>query len=209
MRAERRWSTTPGRNANVVAMSHAKRLHYSYDEYLRMLEQSNLKLEYCDGVVYAMAGGTVAHAELGASVIQLLGAALRPGCRVFTSDLKVRIEATDLTTFPDASVVCGPSRTSERDAHAVVNPTILVEVTSRSTEDYDRGDKLSNYKQIDSLRVVLFVSHRERRVTVVERDGGGGWSERDARAGERVTLAEPAMQVDVDAIYGDIALDPA
>jgi Uma2 family endonuclease len=188
-------------------MSHAKRLHYSYDEYLQMLEQSSLKLEYCDGVVYAMAGGTVAHAELGASVIRRLGDALRPGCRIFTSDLKVRIEATDLTTFPDASVICGKSQTSDRDAHAVVNPTLLVEVTSRSTEDYDRGDKLSNYKQIGSLRAVLFVSHREQRVTVVERDERGGWTERDVRAGERVTLTDPVVQLDVDAIYDGIALD--
>jgi Uma2 family endonuclease len=190
-------------------MSHAKRLHYSYDEYLRLLEQSSFKLEYCDGVIYAMAGGTVAHAELGASMIRRLGDALGPGCRVFTSDLKVRIDATDLSTFPDVSVVCGPSRTSGRDANALVNPTLLVEVTSRSTEDYDRGDKLSHYKQIDSLRAVLFVSHREQRVTVVARDAEHGWTERDVRAGERLTLPEPPLQLEVDAIYDGIALDPA
>lgn len=190
-------------------MSHAKRLHYSYDEYLQMLEQSSFKLEYCDGVIYAMAGGTVAHAELGAAVIRRLGEALGSRCRVFTSDLKVRIEATDLSTFPDVSVVCGPSQTSERDANAVVNPTLLVEVTSRSTEDYDRGDKLSHYKQIATLRVVLFVSHRERRVTIVERDSADGWIERDVRAGERVISTDPALELDVDAIYQGIALDPA
>lgn len=190
-------------------MSHAQRLHYAYDEYLQLLEQSSFKLEYCDGVIYAIAGGTVAHAELGAAVIRRLGAGLGPGYRIFASDLKVRIDATDLTTFPDVSIVCGPSQTSERDANAVVNPTLLVEVTSRSTEDYDRGDKLSHYKQIDSLRVVLFVSHRQRCVTVVERNADGGWFERDVRGGERLTLSDSVMEVEVNSIYDGIALDSA
>ncbi len=70
----------------------------SYDDYLRALEQSEIKLEYCDGVIYAMAGGTPTHAELGANVVALLHERLKGQCKVHTSDLKVRIEATDLTT---------------------------------------------------------------------------------------------------------------
>jgi hypothetical protein len=77
----------------------ARRVHYSYDEYLGALEQSGVKLEFCDGEIYAMAGGTPAHAELAASVIRLLGNALRGSCKVYSSDLKVRIEATDLSTL--------------------------------------------------------------------------------------------------------------
>src|SRR5688500_12791435 len=157
-------------------MTTAKRLHYSYEEYLALLERSDFKLEYCDGVIYAIAGGTVAHAALGAACVRILGQALLGSCRVFTSDLKVRVEASGLSTFPDVSVVCGPIETSAIDSNAVTNPSILVEVTSRSTEDYDRSDKLSHYKQIPSLRAVLFVSHRMRRVTVVER-AAAGWVE--------------------------------
>lgn len=110
-----------------------------------------------------MAGGTPARAALAASIAQLLGNALRGPCLIYSSDLKVRIEATDLTTFPDVTVVCGERQTSPVDPHAVTNPTILVEVTSHSTEDYDRGEKLANYKQISDLRAVLFVSHRVPR----------------------------------------------
>src|SRR5512145_156393 len=150
-------------------MSTARRLHHSYEEYLRALELSQVKLEYCEGEIYAMAGGTPAHADLAASATRLLGNALVGRCRVSSSDLKVRIEATDLTTFPDITVVCGERQLSSIDRNAVVNPTLLVEVTSPSSEDYDRGEKLNQYKQLPSLSGVLLVSHRRPQVTVVER----------------------------------------
>lgn len=149
----------------------------SYQEYLRLLEHSSVKLEYCDGEIYAMAGGTPAHAEIGASATRLLGNALLRRCGVYSSDLRVRVEETDLTTFPDVTVVCGERRTSSIDAHAVINPTLLVEVTSSSTEAYDRGEKLSHYKQIPSLVAVWLVSHRRRQVTLVERTADG-WVQR-------------------------------
>jgi Uma2 family endonuclease len=187
-------------------MSSAKRLHYDYADYLRSLEVSELKLEYCDGVIYAMAGGTPAHAQLSAATIAVLHRVLPKSCRVATSDLKVRIEDTGLSTFPDASVVCGDATTSNIDANAITNPTLLVEVTSKSTEDYDRGDKLSHYKQLPALKTVLFVSHRTRAITVVERDDGG-WSERVLRGGETITLISPQIGFAVDDVYEGIALD--
>lgn len=191
---------------SLDAMTTAKRLHYSYDEYLRLLEQSTIKLEYCDGIIYAMAGGTIAHAALSANVTSALKRVLK-GCQVFSSDLKVRIEASDLSTFPDVSAVCGPVESSPVDAHALSNPSILVEVTSRSTEDYDRGDKLSHYKQLGSLRAVVFVSHRAREVTVVSR-AKKGWTEHVFRAGEVLTLDAPALSIPVDELYDGVTLDP-
>lgn len=188
-------------------MSTAKRLHYSYEDYLALLAESSIKLEYCDGVIYAMAGGTIAHAALAAAAIRVLAAALPPGCTVYSSDLKVRVESTGLATFPDVSIACGPPIASARDAHALTNPTILVEVTSRSTEDYDRGEKLSHYKQIASLRAVLFVSHREARVTLVER-AEDGWSERDVRPGERLSAGCLDREIAIDDVYAGVALDP-
>ena len=183
-----------------------RRLHYTYAEYLAALEVSGVKLEYCDGEIYAMAGGTPAHADLAASMIRLLGNALLGQCRVSSSDLKVRIEATDLSTFPDATVVCGKREVAAIDAHAVMNPTLLVEVTSNSTEDYDRGEKLGHYKQIPSLRAVLFVSHRRQQITVIER-GADGWQQREVRQGENVVLTQPQVQLAVDEVYDGIDLN--
>jgi Uma2 family endonuclease len=134
--------------------------------------------------------GTPAHAHLAASATRLLGNALLHRCRVSSSDLKVRIEATDLSTFPDVSVVCGERRRAQVDTNAVTNPTLLVEVTSNSTEDYDRGEKLAHYKQLESLKSVLIVSHRRPQVTVFERSVEG-WQQREFRAGEAITLTDP------------------
>jgi Uma2 family endonuclease len=186
-------------------MSFARRLHHSYEEYLRTLDVSAIKLEYLNGEIFAMAGGTPAHADLSAAIIAALIQALGQDCRVSTSDLKVRIEQTDLSTFPDAVVVCGKREVSSMDANAVVNPTVLVEVTSPSTEDYDRGEKLRHYKHIASLKAVLFVSHRRAQVTIVERRPGG-WFEREATAGEQVVLHEPECSFGVDVVYRGIDL---
>lgn len=125
--------------------------------------------------------------------------------RVSSSDLEVRIETTDLSTFPDVSVVCGERRFSEIDKNALINPTLLVEVTSNSTEDYDRGEKVSHYKQCPSLRAVLFVSHRRPHITVVEREAEG-WRQREYRAPETVELSVPEVGFAVDEVYAGIVL---
>jgi Uma2 family endonuclease len=189
-------------------MSTARHVHHRYDDYLRALEVSGVKLEYCDGEIYAMAGGTPAHADLAAAAIRLLGNAVLGHCRVSSSDLKIRVEATDLSTFPDATVVCGERRVSSKDPNAVTNPTLLLEVTSDSTEDYDRGEKLAHYKQLPSLDVVLFVSHRRTQVTVIERTGGG-WSQRESRAGEDVVLRNPPVAFAVNELYAGVELEAA
>ena len=123
-----------------------------------------------------------------------------------SSDLKVRIEATDLSTFPDVTVVCGERQVAAIDPNAVTNPTLLVEVTSNSTEDYDRGEKLGHYKQLPSLAAVLLVSHRRRQVTVVER-AGEGWTQREYRVGEEVVLERPEVRFAVSELYDGIELD--
>ncbi len=187
-------------------MTTARGVHYSYDEYLAALEQSGVKLEYCDGEIYAMAGGTPAHAELAASVIRLLGNKLRGSCKVYSSDLKVRIEATDLSTFPDVTVVCGEMSAASIDSNAATNPTFLVEITSKSTEDYDRGEKLNHYKQCPSLQAVIFVSHRRQQLTLIERTADG-WQQTEFRSGQTLQLREPAASVSVDELYDGVALD--
>jgi Uma2 family endonuclease len=182
-----------------------RRLHYTHDDYLRALAESGIKLEYCDGIIYAMAGGTIAHGQLSVNVAAALRAQVRRTCTVLSSDVKVRIEATDLTTFPDVSVVCGKIKTPSWDKHAVSNPTMVVEVTSPSTEDYDRGDKLGQYKQLASLRAVVFVSHRRRELTVVRRHGRK-WKEETWRTGETLELDEPSLALEVDDIYEGVEL---
>jgi len=108
----------------------ARRLHYTYAEYLALEDESPVRHEYLDGEIYAMAGGSPDHAALAAAVIGALAGKLPPACRSYTSDLRVRIEATGLSTYPDVAVVCGRTRRAADDALAVVNPVLLAEARS-------------------------------------------------------------------------------
>src|SRR5882762_751625 len=112
------------------------KLNYTYAEYLGLEASSNIKHEFLGGQIYAMAGGTPEHAALAAAASGLLFAQLRDGrCRAYDSDLRVRTPS-GLSTYPDVTVICGPSERHDDDAQAVTNPTLIIEVLSRSTEDY-------------------------------------------------------------------------
>lgn len=175
---------------------------YTYSQYVAIEHDSSTKHEFVDGEIYAMAGGSEDHSALSASLIVALGAAIgdRP-CRVHTSDLRVYVEAVGLATFPDASIVCGPLEQHAPSPKATaLNPTLLVEVTSDSSEATDTGFKLDAYQQIPSLREYVVVSHRERRITVHRRTADG-WITRVAITGGRVAIETVATELDVDAIY--------
>jgi Uma2 family endonuclease len=175
-------------------------VHYTYDEYVLLEDASTVRHEYLDGEIYAMAGGTPDHAALAAAVIRLLGPQLRPGCRIFTSDLRIRIPATGLSTYPDAAIVCGPTTRAADDRLAVTNPVLLVEVTSSSTEEYDRGEKLRHYMHLPSLREILVVSHRAPRLTLHGR-GASEWTTVEAGAGETLPLSAISGELAVDDVF--------
>lgn len=182
--------------------STARRLHYAYAEYTSLEEGGAIRHEYLDGEIYALAGGSPDHAALAATVIGLLRSRLPRDCRVFTSDLRIRIPSTGLSTYPDAAVVCGRTQRAADDSLAVVNPVLLVEITSNSTEDYDRGEKLRHYQCLPSLREVLIVSHREPYLTLHRRETAD-WATLEARTGQAVALASIAAELSVDEVYRD------
>jgi Uma2 family endonuclease len=175
-------------------------VHYTYAEYLALEEESSVRHEFLDGEIYAMAGGSPDHAALAAALIGNLRGQLPPSCRAFTSDLRVRIAATGLTTYPDAAVICGRTQRSPDDALAVTNPVLLVEVTSPSTEDYDRGHKLRHYTGLPSVREVLIASHRGPELTLHRREEAG-WTVTTAGPGAVLELASVPARVAVDDVY--------
>ena len=147
-----------------------------------------------------MAGGTPDHAALAGAVIGLLRAGIPTSCRTFTSDLRVRTPS-GLSTYPDVAVICGKTSRAVDDAIAVTNPSILVEVTSNSTEDYDRGEKLKHYKSLSSVQEILIVSHREPRVTIHRRESDAHWAVGESKSGESVRLASASVTLAIDDIY--------
>ena len=178
----------------------ARRLHYTIEQYKTIEEESSVRHEYLDGEIYAMAGGSPDHAALAAVVIGLLRSRLPRGCRVFTSDLRIRIPSSGLSTYPDVAVVCGGTQRAHDDRLAVVNPVLLVEVTSDSTEDYDRGEKLRHYQGLSSLREIVIVSHREPHLSLHRRDATD-WVTVEARGHETIDLAGIAARLSVDEVY--------
>ena len=190
-------------------MTSARPLHrYTLADYLRLETDSPIRHEFLDGEIHAVAGGTPEHAALAMAVGGAFLERLRGGpCRVFTSDLRIRVLATGLTTYPDVSVVSGPSERDPESATTVTNPRVVVEVTSDGTERYDRGEKLDHYRKIPSLEAVVVVSHRERLVEVWTRSGDE-WSSVEARTGERAAVGPIECDLDVDAIYA-AAEEPA
>jgi Uma2 family endonuclease len=169
---------------------------------------SSEKHEFLDGEIYAMAGNSEEQSALAAQMIGVLGNALRNlPCRVFTSDLRIYVESVGLATYPDCSVICGPLQQHEPSPNATaLNPSILVEVTSDSSEDYDRGPKLEYYRTIPTLREYVIVSHRERRIVVETRGDDGTWTTRIVSRGERIAVSTLNVELSVDEIYSDTSV---
>jgi Uma2 family endonuclease len=180
----------------------AHRVNYSLADYLALEESSSVKHEFLDGQIYGMAGGTPEHAALKAAVTGLLFSQLKgTSCRLYDADLRVRVQQTGLLTYPDVTVACGPLERDAGDANAIVNPRLLVEVTSRSTEEYDRGDKFEHYKRIPSLREYLLVSHSSCTIELWRREADGAWSQLNAGAGEAMELRSVGATLTVDELY--------
>ena len=182
----------------------AGRLHrYTYSDYVALEQDSPTKHEFLDGEIYAMGGGTEEHSALAAEVLYVLTSAVRDKpCRVHTSDLRIYIEAAGLATFPDGAVICGPLQQHEPSPRATaLNPTVLLEVTSDSSEEYDNTVKLECYRTIPTLSDYIIVSHRERRITVHCRQGGDEWTAKVAIAGGRVVVISVGAELSVDEIY--------
>jgi Uma2 family endonuclease len=184
-------------------VGHASHRRYTIQEYLRLEAYSNVRHEYVHGQIYAMAGGTPEHGTYAANVISALGAQLRGRpCRVQTSDVRIRVPATGIDTYPDVSVVCGSAERDAEDPDAITNPVVLVEVLSPSTEEYDRGEKFEHYKRLPALREVVFVAHDERRIEV-QRRRGSLWERVTVREGETVRLEAIGCELAVDEVYRD------
>ena len=166
--------------------------YLSPEEYLSLERRAEFKSEYVDGVAYAMAGGSERHNLITANLIIALGVQLRDRpCRVYPSDLKVRLPNSRKFFYPDVSVVCGETQFADEEGDVILNPVLIVEVLSDSTEAFDRGRKFSSYQQIESLREYLLVSQGEFLVEHYLRQEAG-WFYTKA-AGLDAALALPTL----------------
>ena len=158
-------------------MSETKQTHYkSPEEYLVMEESAVYKSEYLDGEVLAMSGGTIEHS----SIILNTGAALKQAlkgtlCRVFESNLKIGIKASNSYLYPDTTVICGNPVRDEKSNHAITNPMLIVEVLSESTGAYDRGEKFHKYQKIATFREYMLIEQKAPQVDIFSKNTEGKW----------------------------------
>lgn len=143
-------------------------------DYWDLEKDSEVKHEFYQGEVFAMTGGSPQHALIAANFIGIARNALESGpCVVYTGDLRIKVKTTGLHTYPDASIICGDLVLDETVPHTALNPTVIVEVLSDSTEKYDRGTKSTNYRKIESLQELLLVSQDQPLVERYARTESG------------------------------------
>jgi Uma2 family endonuclease len=146
------------------------------EQYLELDRKAERKSEYYRGEMFAMAGAGEAHNLIVANLIASLHAQFRSKpCRSYPSDMRVRVSPTGLYAYPDLTAVCGEPQFLDRRRDTLLNPTLIVEVLSRSTERYDRSRKFDHYASIDSLREYVLVSSDRVSIEVFTRPAEGRW----------------------------------
>jgi Uma2 family endonuclease len=164
------------------------------EEYLEIERKAEFKSEYHQGEMFAMAGARETHNLVATNAIRDFANQLRRGpCRVYPSDMRVHVPATGLYTYPDIVVVCEKPQFADQELDTLLNPLVLVEVLSPTTEAYDRGRKFEHYRSITSLREYLLLSTDRMQADLYVRQPDGKWLLSSANRGED-SIVLPSIQ---------------
>jgi Uma2 family endonuclease len=186
--------------------SHPK-TYLTPEEYLAVERKAETKSEYLNGEMFAMVGASREHKIIALNIAGELRQQLkgRP-CETYTNDMRVLIPATGLYTYPDVVAVCDEPNFEDAYVDTLLNPTLIVEVLSESTESYDRGKKFGHYRSIGSLMEYLLVAQDEYRVEQFVKQADGRWLLSDARSLEDiVALTSIPCELKLKEVYDRIA----
>ena len=178
------------------------------DEYLAIERRAAYKSEYIDGAIVAMTGASRRHNLIAFNLAREIGRQLkgRP-CEGYASDMRVRVPSTRLYTYPDVVVVCGEPQFEDEHVDTLLNPTLIIEVLSESTELYDRGKKFGFYRTVESLTEYLLVAQDECRVEQYVKQPDGRWLLSDYRSpGDVVELASVGCKLALSEVYDKVIL---
>ncbi len=179
------------------------------EEYLEFDYNAEGRYEYFDGEVIEMSGGTPEHSLLGNQIGRLLGNVLVPkGCSVYNSEVLIKVPAMPPYRYSDVSALCGkPIYEDLGNQRLLVNPTLIVEVLSSSTESYDRGEKFTKYKSIESLKEYLLVSQKQQHITLYTKHNERFWFQSEYIEGETLKLESLECELSIDEIYQGIIFE--
>jgi Uma2 family endonuclease len=188
-------------------MSALERPRYTPEQYLERERKAAYKSEYLHGEIFAMAGGSPRHALIMGNISGVLFAPLKgSGCKAYSSDLRLHVNRSSLYTYPDVTVVCGEPTIVQIDN--LVNPTVIFEVLSPSSEDFDRGEKFAYYRTLESLRDYVLVAQDKCRVEHYWRVPEGEWPVHVARAlDESITLRSIDCALPLSEIYDGVVFN--
>lgn len=183
-------------------MASDPRPRVSPEDYLAMERRSEARSEYLDGEIFAMTGASERHNLLAGNLYTAFRAQLRPrGCRVYVSDMRVKVSATGLYTYPDVIVVCGKPQFEGAEVDTLLNPQVIVEVLSKSTEDYDRGTKFVHYRTIPSLAEYLLVAQDRVHVEHHLRQNEGWLLTETDRLEDVLEIPSVGARLDLTEVY--------
>jgi Uma2 family endonuclease len=204
---ERRHLARTGERAMSTA---AEKRRYTPEEYLALERKAPYKSEYYRGEIFAMSGVSREHNQIAGNIYRSLGNQFedRP-CEAFIADLRVRVLPTGLYTYPDVAALCGEPRFEDEEVDTLLNPSLVVEVLSPSTEDYDRKKKFDHYRRIDSLREYVLVSQDRVRVERFTRQGRDWLLTIFERRDETLGLASVNAEIPLRAIYARVEVPDA
>ena len=190
-------------------MSTQPKTYLTPEQYLEIERRAEYKSEYYQGEMFAMSGATREHNLIVASIVASLYSQLRSSpCETYPSDMRVHVRDTGLYTYPDVVIACQEPRFLDGQLDTLVNPTLLVEILSPSTEAYDRGRKFDHYQSIESLRQYLLVASDRIHADLYTRQPDGGWllTSADGPAGT-LALASVNCQIALADVYEKVDLE--
>src|SRR6185312_1617591 len=178
----------------------------SIEEYLEMENASIEKHEYYKGEIFAMSGAKVAHVIISDNILSVLKQKLKgKSCKPYGSDLRIHIEANTLFTYPDISIVCGEIITLNNDDWNVLNPTVIIEVLSPSTKNYDRGEKFKLYRDIPTLKEYILADSESIHIEVFRLNENNHWELEEYNSIENVLFIKAIDEkIAISEIYEDV-----
>ncbi len=181
----------------------------SPEEYLVSERKSEIRNEYFDGEIFAMAGASREHNQIASNIVRILGnQLLEKPCSVFSSDMKVKIKEIGKYTYPDIVVVCEKEEFENENNDVLLNPVVIIEILSDSTEAYDRGDKFAHYQRLDSFVEYILISQYFWRVEKFTRQDDGTWIySKYETDGNIVKIEAVNCELPVSEIYRKVNLD--
>ncbi len=179
---------------------------FTPEQYLALERKADFKSEFCNGIIIAMAGASREHNVIGGNLHGEIRSQLKErSCEVYISDMRVRVSVTGLFAYPDVVAVCGEARFLDHKGDTLLNPTLIAEILSTSTESYDRGDKFMHYRRLESLREYVVVAQNKVLVERFTRQGEGWLLTEFRNLDETLRLDSIDCAVPLREIYARIA----